>query len=153
MRRPARRGVRVPEKAVQQQIVTLLRTVGCAVSVLGTRRPRGEYQGTCQSPGLPDVWAWLPRGIGGLWVEVKAEGGRLRPAQAAFRDAAVAAIAAADAAGAPKVGRVWYVTGGLDAVIAALIGLGLLTAGQVAHYRVPSSVAPDGETAGTEGTA
>jgi hypothetical protein len=45
---------RIPEKVIQQQIVTLLRSIGAQVWVLGTRRKRGDYQGTMQTPGLPD---------------------------------------------------------------------------------------------------
>ena len=63
---------RHPERVIQSHIVGLLRQVGCQVYVLGTTRPKGDYHGTCQTAGLPDVLALLPRGLGVLFVEVKA---------------------------------------------------------------------------------
>lgn len=81
---------RVPEKMVQAQIVDLLRKVGAEVYVLGTVRPKGDTPGTRQSKGLPDVYAFLPpRHVTcwvTLWVEVKSEGGKLRPEQETFRE-------------------------------------------------------------------
>ena len=75
--------MRVPEKAVQQQVVALLHKVGFRVWTIGTTRPNGDHRGTCQSPGLPDLLAF---GRGRLLVvEVKARGGTLRPEQVAFR--------------------------------------------------------------------
>lgn len=76
---------RQPERAIQAHVVRLLRHVGCTVWVLGTTRRRGDYHGTMQTAGLPDVIAFLPRAGGVLFVEVKAPGGRLRPEQAQFR--------------------------------------------------------------------
>lgn len=76
MRRPT---TRVPEKAVQAQIVHLLRSIGANVYVLGTTRRKGDHQGTMQTPGIPDLYVFLPRlpsgldnHISTLWVEVKA---------------------------------------------------------------------------------
>ena len=130
-RGPTRR--RQPEAAEQRAIVGLLRTVGCEVWVTGTHRRRGDYQGTMMTPGLPDVIALLPGDRGVLFVEVKAEGGRLRPDQIRFRDACLRAMDA---------GRgVTYATGGLDAVIVTLIGLGLLKPDQVPYYRLPAGLA------------
>jgi hypothetical protein len=93
---PARRPVppRVSEKAEQQAIVDLLRLIGAKVYVLGTKRRRGDYQGTMQTPGIPDLFAFMPiRAVisarqvpHAIWVEVKTTNGRLRPEQAAFRD-------------------------------------------------------------------
>jgi hypothetical protein len=124
---------RVSEKVVQSHVVHLLRSVGGAVYVLGTRRPTGDFQGTRQSPGIPDVYCLLPSprsGAGGpraLWVEVKAAGGRLRPEQAAFREQCTAA-------------DVPHVVGGLDDVIAWLIDRGYLAAQQVPSYRLPKGL-------------
>ena len=88
------------EKTEQAETVTLLQTVGAAVYVIGTRRPRGkpcatcgafvpDHQGTCQTPGLPDLVAFLPgHGAGErriLFVEQKARGGRYSPDQLMFR--------------------------------------------------------------------
>ena len=104
-------GLRIPEKVVQQQIVQALTSVGGRVWVLGTRRPRGDYQGTRQTPGLPDLIAflppqkWLRRTL--LFVEVKAAKGRLRPEQRHFQEL----CAFAD---------VEHIVGGLDAVLAWL---------------------------------
>jgi hypothetical protein len=80
------------EKGEQAAIVDLLRYVGASVWVLGTRRPRGDYPGTRQTPGLPDVMAFLPPSPGGkrwvlLCIEVKrGPRERLRPGQQAFRE-------------------------------------------------------------------
>ena len=51
---------RQPEKAVQVQIVRTLQLIGAAVYVSGTTRPRGDHQGTCMTPGIPDIEAFLP---------------------------------------------------------------------------------------------
>ena len=111
---------RVPEKAVQAQIVSLLRQLGAAVYVLGTKRRRGDYQGTQQTPGLPDLCVFI-RGRQ-LWIEVKAAGGRLRPEQVAFQ-------AQCHTCG------VAHVTGGVDEVLAWLVDAGIVKADNVAHYR------------------
>jgi len=114
---------RQPERAEQQAIVRLLRTLGCAVYVLGTTRPRGDYGGTCQTPGMPDLYVFLPHGAA-LWIEVKAPKGRPRPEQLTFREHCL--------------GRGHHhIMGGLDAVIAWLIEHHYLTAQQVPHYRLP----------------
>lgn len=117
--------VRIPEKQVQASIVQLLRTVGGAVYIMGTRRPRGDYHGTCQTPGLPDLLCFLPPRTRQRWVllfvEVKAQGGRLRPAQRDFRECCINADAA-------------HVVGDLDAVIAWLHNERYLRAEQI-HWR------------------
>jgi hypothetical protein len=123
-----------PEKIIQQQIVTLLRSIGATVYVLGVHRRRGDYPGTCQTPGLPDLYAFLPRaplrlrhGPLALWVEVKAAGGRASAAQEAFVDQCQASGVA-------------HVIGGVDAVIALLVVGGWLKAENVPHYRRPPVV-------------
>lgn len=121
---------RQPERQEQRAIVQLLAHVGCSVWILGTTRPRGDFRGTCQSPGWPDVGAFLPNGGGFLWVEVKAPGGRLRPEQREFRELCLLC---------KSPFGVHHVVGGLDAVIAYLVRLGLLRPEQVAHYRVTSA--------------
>lgn len=122
---------RQPEKAIQASIVRLLRQVGCAVYVLGTHRPRGDYQGTCQTAGLPDLLVFLPRALGLLFVEVKAPKGRLRPEQAQFRESCLALTVQRQ--------PVHHVTGGLDAVIDWLIVFGLLKPEQVCHEHLKGS--------------
>lgn len=102
-----------PEKAEQAAIVQLLRTIGARVYVLGTRRRKGDYPGTNQTPGLPDLYAFLPAGphrayaATTLWVEVKAPRGRLSAEQRAFAEACEAA-------------RQRHVVGGLDEVVVFL---------------------------------
>jgi hypothetical protein len=124
---------RVPEKVVQQQIVRELRTVGAAVYVLG-RPPRKDTarMGTGQTPGIPDLYVLLPaspslsvfdvpvKPAHGLWVEVKAKGGRLRPQQAEF-------ATLCGGAGVP------HLVGGLDVVLAYLQEHGYIK--EAAHYR------------------
>jgi hypothetical protein len=115
--------LKVPEKAEQAAIVRLLASLGAKVYVLGTRRPAGDYQGTRQTPGLPDVLAFLPLHAARrghfeqsrelLAIEVKAKGGRLRPEQVVFRELCQQASVA-------------HVVGGLDAVIAWLTARGYL---------------------------
>lgn len=77
------------EKGEQAAIVELLKRLGAQVYVLGTRRPTGDHPGTCQTPGLPDLYAFVPsstrdRFTQAVWIEVKAPGGRVSPAQQAF---------------------------------------------------------------------
>lgn len=126
----ARRPRPIPEKAVQHQIVQLLRARGAAVYVLGTRRPRGDFHGTCQTPGIADLYCVLPApplGGGaptGLWIEVKATGGTLRPEQVVFRDLC-------RRAGIP------HVTGGVEEVLRFLVTGGWVSAASVPHYRQP----------------
>jgi hypothetical protein len=80
----------VSEKQEQAAIVELLRSVGGWVYVLGTRRPRGDsHHGTCQTPGIPDLYAFVPNRRSGperiaLWVEVKTPTGRPSEAQEDF---------------------------------------------------------------------
>lgn len=125
---------RVPEKAEQAHIVQLLKTLRCRVWVAGTRRPKGDYQGTCQTPGIPDLTAFLPDATGILFVEVKAAGGCLRPEQEEFREL----VLACEANGL----GVHHIVGGCDAVIAWLMTRGLLKPDQVPHYRVTYPVTP-----------
>ena len=102
---------RVPEKAVQAQVVQLLRQLGFRVWTLGTVRRAGDHPGTMQSPGLPDLLAFGRGHL--LCVEVKARGGQLRPSQAAFRAECLAGPAVA------------HVVGGVDDVVTWLAGIGL----------------------------
>lgn len=127
---------RVLEKVEQAQIITFLRTLGGEVYVLGTHRRRGDFQGTMQTPGLPDLEAFLPS-IGdkpGAWlflkVECKARGGKLRPAQVEYQQLA-------------QLSGLVHIVGGLDAVIAWALEAGYITAGQVPHYRLPIAAEAD----------
>jgi hypothetical protein len=91
--------------------------MGASVYTLGTRRPRTDWPGTRQTPGLPDVLVFLKRpGHAGrelLAVECKRPGGRLSPDQAGFRDLC-------------QLAGVLHVVGGLDAVLAVLTDRGYL---------------------------
>jgi hypothetical protein len=115
-----RSGVRVSEKTVQRHIVQALEAVGGKVYKIGTTRRRGDHPGTMQTPGLPDLLAFLPirdvRMVARwqlLVVEVKAAGGRLRHEQAEFRAFCLGA-------------NVAYVTGDLDDVLRQLQAEGYL---------------------------
>ena len=117
---------KVPEKVEQANIVALLRSIGAKVVVYGTRRPKGDYPGTRQTPGAADLEAFLPLSRGMrefMKIEVKAEGGRLSPAQREYQ------LWCQEA-------DIIHVVGGLDAVIAKLVQLGYLKPENVAHYRL-----------------
>lgn len=114
---PPRRRPQQREKNEQALIVQLLRTLGARVYVSGTRRRRGDFPGTMQTPGIPDVEAFLPRprwcdlesasARQLLKIEVKAKGGRLTPEQREYQELCAAASIA-------------HIVGGLDDVIAWL---------------------------------
>ena len=126
------------EKVEQHQIVNLVRTMGGRVWVLGTRRRRGDHQGTMQTPGLPDLWIVLPRVHGalnesrdqatlshggeGLWWEVKRNGGRRSPDQVDFADACA-------------LTGIGYGYGTLDDFIARMVAEGRLRSDRLPHYR------------------
>jgi hypothetical protein len=101
---------RTPERTEQAEIVKLLEMLGAKVYRIGTTRKRGDYQGTCQSPGISDLWVIWPRtmpmmfGIG-MWIEVKAKNGRLRREQQQFRQECIDS-------------NITHLVGGLDTVIA-----------------------------------
>jgi hypothetical protein len=130
------RGPRVPlEKTVQSHGVTLLRSLGAQVYVLGTRRRSDDYPGTMMTAGLPDVWAFLPRPVltspvlgthplRFLWWEAKRPGATRRPEQCEFGRWC-------EAAGTP------YVWGDLDALIAWLTAGGWLKPDTLPAYRQP----------------
>lgn len=146
--RPPRRRAVQRERSEQAAITHLLRSLGAKVYTLGTtRRKSDSHFGTMQTPGLPDLIAflkWPPPGRDPrvadaavslgltrrlLVVECKASGGRLRSAQAEFRDLALA-------------GGIAHVVGGIDDVMAWLIANDYLKPDQVAHARVKTP-APD----------
>jgi hypothetical protein len=119
-----------PERAEQQQIVTLLTSMGHRVWRLGTTRRTGDYHGTMMDPGLPDLIVRLKQPSPSttppwrrLEIEVKAPGGRLRPEQEEWRDFCEAE-------------GIDHIVGGLDDVIAWLTREGYLRSSDVPHYRV-----------------
>jgi hypothetical protein len=125
---------RISEKTEQAHIVQLLRSIGAAVYVMGVHRRRGDYAGTMQTEGIPDLMAFLPaRGGDGaigarvfLFIECKAKGGRLRPEQAAFREHCL---------NADVIHRV----GGYDDLIAWLADRDYVKASAFPHYRQPGA--------------
>lgn len=139
-RRP--RAPRPLEKVVQQHAISLLRSVGGQVNVLGTRRKRGDYQGTRQTPGIPDLYVFLPTprwpthpalgapaGVA-LWFEVKRPGEGRSPDQVAFGNECHAR-------------QVPYVWGDLDALIHWLTEGGWLKRDGMPHYRQPAPPAKE----------
>ena len=122
-----RRRTRTPERAVQAQCAALLRSLGGQVWTLGTTRRRGDYPGTMQTPGLPDVIASLKGRM--LMLECKAEGGRLSDAQRVF------AAACADCG-------VHHVVGGVEEVYRWLVAEGLVRPDRVPHGRLPAEGQP-----------
>jgi hypothetical protein len=121
---------RLLEKTEQGSGCQLLLTLGAAVYVLGTRRPKGEDQSTRQTPGISDVIAFLPRATGVVFWEVKAVGGRMSPEQVAFRTI----VLLCERAGL----GIYHVLGGYDALIAFLVRRGLAVASQFPYYRLHS---------------
>ena len=132
MAKASMRPARVPEKAEQAHIVQLLRSIGGRVYVMGTHRRRGDFYGTMQTEGIPDLMAFLParrftdERPAFLFIECKASGGHLRPEQRVFQEQCDAA-------------KIRHLVGGLDAVIAWLIQTGYVTAEQFPTYRQPRS--------------
>lgn len=110
-----------PEKAEQAGIVQLLESIGAKVYVIGTRRRKSDFQGTMMSPGIPDLVAFVYRPMNNtaiqLWIEVKAKGGRLRPAQSEFQSWCQAA-------------NVEHLVGGIDHVQNWLVDHGWLQESQ-----------------------
>jgi len=156
--RRSSRAPRVSEKVEQQQIASMLRALGGRVYVMGTRRPRGDHQGTCQTPGIPDLTCFLPNAraraatracqedgaedhvadqIQLLFVEVKSVGGSPSEAQLVFQ------------AQCRRAG-VGHVMGGLNAVVAWLLEHGVIREHQVPHYRLPANT-PARLALGTDG--
>jgi len=129
-RRPVQR-----EAIQQEQGIALLRSLGATVYRLGVRRRATDHQGTGMSEGLPDVLAFVPvRGVPATrtfvaW-EVKAAGGRLRPAQIEFQVRCFESGVA-------------HVTGDLTALMHWLVGAGFLRRDQLPHDRQPAHAPGD----------
>lgn len=151
----SREAVRAGDRE-QRHVELLLASVGGRVYRVGTRRRRGDYQGTMQTPGLADLRAFLPHArlirlpayncdecarhlivnhidpkhptacerFDVLEVEVKSGAGKLSAEQREYRALCLAA-------------GMSYVSGGVDAVVAWLVGGGYLDPKNIAHYRQP----------------
>jgi hypothetical protein len=119
------------EKYEQADGVQLLRSIGATVYVLGTVRRATDYHGTMQTPGLPDVQAFLPRRLAHqprlLMWEVKRTGGRIRAEQAEFRRLCLGAT-------------VDHVVGDLSTLMAWLVEHGYLRAEQLPASRQPAAM-------------
>lgn len=138
-----------PERTEQQHVVKLYRSIGAAVYVLGTTRQRGERcphckafvpntdHGTHQTPGVPDLFVFLPpaprisRVPELLFHEVKAPRGRMSDEQKAFREACLQSSTA-------------HVVGGLDAAIEFLVRTGRARTESFPYYRQPKASVPSG---------
>lgn len=133
MRAAAKRDASVRyEKAEQSDGIRLLQFLGAKVYVLGTRRRRGDYQGTMQTPGIPDVHCFLPRrhGVAATpmlqWEVKRSRGGRTSPAQLAYEQSCHTA-------------GIHYVRGDVAALTAWLLDHGYVRAGQLSDERVNAS--------------
>lgn len=115
--------VRTSEKQEQAAIVQLVETLNGKAWVLGTTRPAGDFRGTCQTPGIADLWITLPAvsilgaGALGLWWETKSATGRRSAAQFEFSEWCV-------------LTRTAYGYGTCDAFIAWLTDCGRLKGGR-----------------------
>ena len=108
-RQAAYRWSLVPEKQIQADIVKLLETVGAAVYRIGTKRKRGDHQGTMQTPGIPDLVAFVrcqddqSQYWSQVWIEVKRPRGRMSADQSYFKENAERALAAHIVGGVSEV--------------------------------------------------
>jgi len=117
-----------PEAAEQEKALRLLRSMGARVWVAGTTRKRGDYQGTMQTPGLPDLpFVFLRRGDGYtlLVVEVKSP-------TAARSIRAGRSPEQLEVARLCELANIHYFCGDCDGLIGWLISHGFLRADQVA---------------------
>lgn len=125
------------ESAEQQHIIRTTRLVGGFAYVLGTKRPRTDRPSTMQTPGLADLYLFIPvpvfdgeRRIGrrwvALWWEVKRQQGgksKVRTEQREFQQRCVDA-------------EVAHGIGPFDAFLAWLVAHRVVEASSVPHYRV-----------------
>lgn len=128
------------EKDVQASILRLLLTIGAKPVTLGRpglrrrlcptcKTPVHMDPGTRQTPGVPDLQAFLPERDGRrqfVVIEVKRPGEKLRKEQEDYRDLCAAA----------GIVHIW---GDLDAVIAWLLEHEYLKPSQVPYYRLPKA--------------
>lgn len=118
------------EKHEQSAGIALLRQLGAAVYSSGTVRPRGSLDySTRQTPGIPDVEAFLPAMNGRPATLLKWEVKRQRWTASAWRAEQREYASRCDAVGLP------YVIGSVDDLLTWLQDAGYVTAWQLPHYR------------------
>ena len=106
------------EKEIQADIVKLLETVGAAVYKIGTTRKKGDHQGTMQTPGIPDLVAFVRVPCSTptvqVWIEVKrTTDSTMSDAQTTFRKHALEAYRE-------------HIVGGVDEVLSWLKARGVV---------------------------
>lgn len=74
---------RASEADVQRAVKALFQQSGCVVYDL-SQGYRNDPRGTRQTPGLPDLWCFVPRKKLTFWFEVKAHDGRRTDSQIVF---------------------------------------------------------------------
>lgn len=128
-----------PEDIEQNNIRRYVSGISGKVYVLGTRRRRGDYQGTMQTEGIADLWICLPAVAPSaryhldtkepiaLWWETKGPKGRRSPEQIEFGERCAAT-------------RTPYGFGTCNDFFAWLIQHGRLSPDQIAHYRRPAAI-------------
>lgn len=145
-----------PERAEQDKALRLLRSLGARVWVAGTTRKRGDYQGTMQTAGLPDLpFVFLPARRPGtlafkghehdrvlLVVEIKS------PSAARAKDCGRSSEQVVFAHQCELAG-VHYFCGDCDGLIGWLISHGFLRADQVAADHSHTPCAPSTKTPDT----
>ena len=121
------------ERYEQADGVKLLQSLGAVVYVSGTVRRRGDYQGTMQTPGIPDVAAFLPppkfampwpagqlRRL--VYWECKSATGRLSEPQREYQRLC-------------QLSGVWHVVGDVNALLVFLVKEGYVRADQLTAQR------------------
>lgn len=113
----------------QRHTQVFLEKLGAKVYKVGTRRRKGDFHGTMQTPGISDLLAFMPVRNGrrrGLWVESKAGRGSLSDDQAVFK--ALCELAGWD-----------HIVGDQNAVVAWCLREGYIRETQVPWYRLPGA--------------
>ncbi len=131
-----RRGA--PERAEQQKALRLLRSLGARVWVAGTTRKAGDYQGTMQTPGLPDLpFVFLPRAGACTLLVVEMKSPTAARAKHAGRSPEQVEFAQLC-----ELAHVHYFCGDCNGLISWLISHGFLRDDQVAADHTHTPCAP-----------
>jgi hypothetical protein len=135
---PSRRRAK-PEAAEQEKALRLLRSMGARVWVAGTTRKRGDYQGTMQTPGLPDLpFVFLRRGDGYTLLVVE-----MKSPTAARSKLAGRSPEQVEFAQLCELSDINYFCGDCDGLIGWLISHGFLRADQVAADHTHATLSRD----------